>query len=65
MSWEKEARELEQRRHLAKQQGGVDGIAKPHAKGRLTIRERIDALLDDGTFVEEGQATAIPEYNDA
>lgn len=65
MSWEKETRELEQRRHLAKQQGGVEGIAKQHAKGRLTIRERIDELLDDGSFVEEGQATAIPEYNDA
>ncbi len=46
MSWEKEVLEIERRRHLAKQQGGKEGIAKQHARGRLTIRERIDVLLD-------------------
>ncbi|MDP6376851.1 MAG: carboxyl transferase domain-containing protein [Pseudomonadales bacterium] len=64
MSWEKEVRELERRRQLAKQQGGRDGIARQHAKGRLTIRERVDALLDEGSFREQGQATAIPDYDD-
>lgn len=64
MSWENEVRELEHRRHLAKQQGGKEGIAKQHAKGRLTIRERIDALLDEESFQEHGRATAIPEYDD-
>ncbi len=64
MSWEKEVQELEQRRALAKQQGGPEGIAKQHARGRLTIRERIDALLDPGSFQEHGQATATPEYDD-
>ena len=64
MSWEEEVREIRRRRHLAKQQGGKDGIAKQHARGRLTIRERIDALLDDGSFQEQGLATAIPDYDD-
>ncbi len=64
MSWENEIRELERRRHLAKQQGGKEGIAKQHARGRLTIRERIDALLDDGSFREHGQATASPVYDE-
>ncbi len=64
MSWEEEALEIRRRRHLAKQQGGKEGIAKQHARGRLTIRERIDALLDPGTFQEQGQATAIPDYDD-
>ncbi|MCZ6853465.1 MAG: propionyl-CoA carboxylase, partial [Gammaproteobacteria bacterium] len=64
MSWEKEVLELKRRRHLAKQQGGKDGIAKQHARGKLTIRERIDALLDDGSFQEQGRATATPEYDD-
>ncbi len=64
MSWEQEVREIERRRHLAKQQGGKEGIAKQHARGRLTIRERIDALLDPDTFQEHGKATAIPEYDE-
>ena len=64
MSWEAEVRELERRRHLAKQQGGTAGIEKQHAKGRLTIRERIDELLDDGSFQEQGRATASPEYDE-
>ena len=64
MSWEPEVQELNRRRHLAKQQGGPDGIAKQHARGRLTIRERIDALLDPGTFQEHGKATATPDYDE-
>jgi len=34
--------------------GGQDKIDKQHATGRLTARERIDALLDPGSFVELG-----------
>ena len=64
MSWESESRELAERRRLAKTQGGAEGIAKQHAKGRLSIRERIDAVLDADSFVEQGQATAVPEYDD-
>ncbi len=64
MSWENEVRELERRRHLARQQGGKEGIAKQHAKGRLTIRERIDAVLDEGSFQEHGRATALPDYDE-
>jgi acetyl-CoA carboxylase carboxyltransferase component len=64
MSWENEVRELERRRHLAKQQGGAEGIARQHAKGRLTIRERVDELLDDGSFSEHGRATALPDYDE-
>ena len=64
MSWEEEAAEIRRRRRLAKQQGGKAGVAKQHARGRLTIRERIDALLDAGSFQEQGQATAIPDYDE-
>ena len=64
MTWESEIKELERRRHLAKQQGGEASIAKQHSRGRLTIRERIDTLLDDGSFREHGQATASPVYDD-
>jgi acetyl-CoA carboxylase carboxyltransferase component len=64
MSWDKEVQELQRRRYLAQQQGGEAGIAKQHARGRMTIRERIDVLLDDGSFREHGRATASPVYDD-
>ena len=64
MSWENEVKELQRRRYLAQQQGGEAGIAKQHARGRMTIRERIDVLLDEGSFREHGRATASPVYDD-
>ena len=54
MAWEKEISEVHRKRELAKQLGGADGVARQHAKGRMTIRERIDGLLDDGSFQELG-----------
>ena len=65
MSWEQEAAELRRRRRIAQQQGGPEGIARQHAQGRLTVRERIDLLLDDASFQEHGRATALPDYDDA
>ena len=44
--------ELEKRREAAKQGGGDRRIAAQHAKGKLTARERIDVLLDEGSFEE-------------
>ena len=57
MSWEKEVDELTQKRALAQAQGGEEGVARQHARGLLTIRERIDAMLDDGSFQELGGAS--------
>ena len=57
MSWEKEVDELAQKRALAQAQGGEEGVARQHARGLLTIRERIDAMLDDGSFQELGGAS--------
>jgi acetyl-CoA carboxylase carboxyltransferase component len=47
--------ELRQMRAKAKQGGGADRIADQHGKGKLTARERIDSLLDSGTFQELGR----------
>jgi propionyl-CoA carboxylase beta chain len=44
--------ELERRRALARAGGGDRRIASQHAKGKLTARERIDLLLDEGSFEE-------------
>jgi acetyl-CoA carboxylase carboxyltransferase component len=46
--------ELHQKREKAKQGGGEEKIAKQHDRGKLTARERIALLVDEGTFVEMG-----------
>ncbi len=44
--------ELERRREEARMGGGQARIDAQHAKGKLTARERIDLLLDEGSFEE-------------
>ena len=56
MSWQAEADELAAKRALAQVQGGAEAVARQHGKGRLTIRERIDGMLDAGSFDELGAA---------
>jgi acetyl-CoA carboxylase carboxyltransferase component len=46
--------QLHERRAKAKLGGGEEKIAKQHERGKLTARERIDLLVDEGTFVELG-----------
>ena len=53
-SWDKEIAEIHQRRALAKGHGGQEAVAHHHAKGRMTLRERIDCLIDAGSFKESG-----------
>ena len=44
--------ELHKRREQARAGGGAKRIAAQHAKGKLTARERLDILLDEGSFEE-------------
>src|SRR6185503_18856890 len=44
--------DLHHRQSLAEQGGGPDRIAQQHKKGKLTARERLDLLLDEGSLVE-------------
>lgn len=44
--------QLEQRNEVAFSGGGIDRIEKQKSGGRLTARERLDVLLDPGSFVE-------------
>jgi acetyl-CoA carboxylase carboxyltransferase component len=46
--------DLHARREQAKLGGGTEKIAVQHERGKLTARERIDLLVDPGTFVEIG-----------
>jgi acetyl-CoA/propionyl-CoA carboxylase carboxyl transferase subunit len=52
VSGEDPVEELRERRSQAELGGGEDRIARQHEKGKLTARERVDYLLDDGTFRE-------------
>jgi propionyl-CoA carboxylase beta chain len=51
---EKRKQELEERRAAALAGGGAERVKAQHEKGKLTARERIQALLDPGTFQEVG-----------
>ena len=44
--------DLQRRRYEAVHAGSARAVEKQHAKGKTTARERIDALLDPGSFVE-------------
>ena len=43
---------LRQMREASLLGGGVERIERQHAAGKLTARERLELLLDDGSFVE-------------
>src|ERR1700722_6734004 len=46
--------ELEARRARIREMGGADRVARQHARGKMTARERLAALFDEGGFVEIG-----------
>jgi acetyl-CoA carboxylase carboxyltransferase component len=46
--------DLERRRALAAQMGGAEKLAKRKGRGQLNAQERLDLLVDPGTFVELG-----------
>jgi methylmalonyl-CoA decarboxylase subunit alpha len=52
--------ELARRKRESLKMGGPDSVAKHVASGRLVVRERIDILLDEGSFFETG-GLALPE----
>ena len=54
-----EFRQLKERARLG---GGEDKIATQHRKGKLTARERLDLLLDPGTFQETDMFVDPPHH---
>ena len=62
MSWEPEVEEIKRRAELAKQMGGEQNVARHHANGRLTVRERIERLLDSHSFHEVGALAGRATY---
>jgi acetyl-CoA carboxylase carboxyltransferase component len=60
MTWDPEVAEIARRRARAHAGGGEDKVARQRAAGRLTVRERIAALVDPESFMEVGVAAGSP-----
>jgi len=52
MSMRERLRELEERSRAAERGGGEERLARQHQRGKLSARERLDLLLDPGSFCE-------------
>ncbi|SLN73033.1 acyl-CoA carboxylase subunit beta [Oceanibacterium hippocampi] len=65
MSWEADIEELRRREALARRMGGADKVKRQYDAGRLTVRERIDRLLDPGSFHEVGALAGRATYDPA
>jgi acetyl-CoA carboxylase carboxyltransferase component len=62
--WSREIEELKRRKEIAYQLGGEKNIAKQHAHGKMTVRERINLLCDPETFRERGVLAGVPTYDE-
>jgi acetyl-CoA carboxylase carboxyltransferase component len=65
MTWKPELDELRAREQMAREMGGPDKVQRQHDGGRLTVRERIDQLVDQGSFHEVGAIAGKAEYDAA
>jgi acetyl-CoA carboxylase carboxyltransferase component len=65
VTWQPELDDLRRRRDLAERMGGPDKVRRQHEAGRLTVRERLAALLDRGSFDEIGTLAGTAVYDDA
>ncbi len=64
VSWKPEVEGIEERRRRALEHGGPEAVAKQHAKQRLTVRERIEGLVDAESFREQGPIAGHSEIDD-
>jgi acetyl-CoA carboxylase carboxyltransferase component len=64
MSWKPELDEIARRKALAAKMGGEERVARHVEAGRLPVRERIDRLLDSGSFRETGSLAGNVVYGD-
>ncbi len=54
MAWDERMKDFRERRERARAMGGVERLARRAAEGRFNARERVDRLLDAGSFLEVG-----------
>ncbi|MDP6070552.1 MAG: carboxyl transferase domain-containing protein [SAR202 cluster bacterium] len=63
MPWEKAVDDINYIHELAKEMGGQERIDRQHNGGRYTIRERIDKMVDPGSFMESGPMVGAAEFD--
>ena len=63
MGWERELKNQLHREALAEQMGGAEKVARQHEFGKLTIRERIQAMADPHSFHESGKLAGVASYD--
>ena len=59
MGWQPELDELRKRERQTRELGGAERVKRQHDAGKLTVRERIDALVDPTSFHEIGAIAGI------
>lgn len=62
--WRPEVDEIQQRYQWAEMHGGQEAVKRQHEQGRLTVRERIQGLVDEGSFREIGKLAGQASYLD-
>ncbi|WP_174732003.1 acyl-CoA carboxylase subunit beta [Mesobacillus harenae] len=62
-TWQAELDEIQLRQQYAEKLGGEKNIKRQHDSGKLTSRERIHSLLDEGSFHEYGALTGKANYD--
>ncbi|HXE21734.1 MAG TPA: carboxyl transferase domain-containing protein [Rhodoferax sp.] len=60
--WSTEVTEIERRHKLAHAMGGPEKVARQRRDGKLTARERIEAIADPGSFHEIGALAGFASY---
>ena len=60
--WRQEVEEIALRERLAHRMGGEERVKRQHEHGKLTIRERIDGVVDPGRFHEIGGLAGAGVY---
>ena len=61
--WKTEVDELARRRELSLAMGGSEKVRRQRDSGRLTVRERIERLVDQDSFAEIGALTGFASYD--
>ena len=64
MSWQDEVDELRRREKLALEMGGPEKVERQKSRGKLTVRERVDAVIDRDSFHEIGKISGKATYDD-
>src|ERR1700676_1528153 len=64
MGWQPELDELRERERQGRELRGADKVERQHDAGKLTIRERVDGLVDHDSFHEIGAIAGRAQYDE-